>query len=102
MGQCLATPQKGRKGHRVGIPPMNCYYYFRDHLGSVREMCDSSGNIVSRLSYDPYGRVTVVSGANLPTKQYANYYAHAASGLNLTKYRAFDSNTGRWLSCDPI
>jgi RHS repeat-associated protein len=78
------------------------YYYTRDHLGSVREMLNSSGSIVSRLSYDPYGKMTVVSGTNLPTKQYANYYAHAASGLNLTKYRAFDPNTGRWLSRDPL
>ena len=45
------------------------YYYTRDHLGSVREMLNSSGSIVSRLSYDPYGKMTVVSGTNLPTKQ---------------------------------
>jgi RHS repeat-associated protein len=77
------------------------YYYTRDHLGSVREMCSSSGSIVARYSYDPYGRSTVVSGTNLATKQYANYYAHQPSGLSLTKYRAFDPNTGRWLSRDP-
>jgi RHS repeat-associated protein len=77
-------------------------YYTRDHLGSVREMLNSSGTIVARYSYDPYGRTTLVSGTNLATKQYANYYVHAASGLYLTKYRAFDPATGRWLSRDPI
>ncbi|MBI4750080.1 MAG: hypothetical protein HY774_16465, partial [Acidobacteria bacterium] len=28
-------------------------YYTRDHLGSVREVTDSSGNVVSRYDYDP-------------------------------------------------
>jgi len=77
------------------------YYYTSDHLGSVREVCNSSGSIVARYSYDPYGRVTLVSGSNLATKQYTGDYYHAASGLNLTKYRAYDPNTGKWLSRDP-
>jgi len=78
------------------------YYYTRDQVGSVREMLNSSGTIVARYSYDPYGRTTLVSGTNISTKQYAGYYYHAASGLNLTEYRAYDANTGRWLSRDPI
>ena len=78
------------------------YYYTRDHLGSVREMCNSSGAIVARYSYDPYGRTTLVSGSNLATFQYAHTYAHQVSGLMLTKYRAYDASTGRWLSRDPI
>jgi len=78
------------------------YYYATDHLGSVREMTNSSGSIVARYSYDPYGRTTLVSGSNLATKQYAGYYMHQTSGLYLTKHRAFDTNTGRWLSRDPI
>ena len=78
------------------------YYYTRDHLGSVREMCNSSGAIVARYSYDPYGRATLVSGTNLSTFQYAGYYTHQPSGLNLTRYRAYDPNTGHWLSRDPI
>ena len=78
------------------------YYYTRDHEGSVRELCSSTGTIVSRMAYDPYGRTTTVSGTILPTKQYARYYAHMASGLYLTKYRAYDPNTGTWLSRDPM
>jgi len=33
---------------------------------------------------------------------YAGYQYHAASGLNLTLYRAYDAALGRWLSRDPI
>jgi RHS repeat-associated protein len=78
------------------------YYYTKDHLGSTREMCSSTGAIVARYSYDPYGRTTLVSGSNLATFQYTGDFYHATSGLYLTKYRAYDPNTGRWLSRDPV
>ena len=78
------------------------YLYTRDHLGSVRELCDSSGNIQTRYGYDPYGRTTLVSGTNLSDFQYAGYYAHQPSGLNLTLFRAYDPNSARWLSRDPL
>ncbi len=77
------------------------YFYTNDHLGSIRELISSTGAITSRLSYDVYGRTTVVSGTTLPTFQYAHYYSHATSGLYLTQYRAYDTSTGRWLSRDP-
>jgi RHS repeat-associated protein len=85
------------------------YYYTRDHLGSVREMLNSSGSIVARYGYDPYGKTTLVSGSNLSTKQYAGMYMHQPSALYLTRAgdgsstgRPFDPATGRWLSRDPI
>ena len=80
------------------------YYYFRDHLGSVREVFDVvSGTPTreARYSYDPYGRTTLASGSNLATFQYTGDYYHATSGLCLTKYRAYDPNTGRWINRDP-
>ena len=84
--------------------PIDCqlHYYTRDHLASVREMVNGSGAIVSRLHYDTYGKMDIVSGTNLPTNQFTNDYYHTTSGLYLTKYRAYDSSAGRWLSRDPI
>lgn len=78
------------------------YFYTFDHLLSVRELISSTGSITSRLSYDVYGKTTVVSGTTLPTFQYGHYYNHSASGLYLTWRRAYDLNTGKWLSRDPI
>ena len=49
-----------------------------------------------------------MSGTNMATFQYANYYAHQTSGLLLTRNiaglpgREYDAGTGRWLSRDPI
>ena len=80
------------------------YYYTRDHLGSVRELVNGSGTILTRYTYDPYGRTTTkhLSGSVDATFQYTGDYYHATSGLNLPMYRAYDPNTGRWLSRDPL
>ena len=78
------------------------YYYTFDHLGSVREMTDGTGAIQARYDYDPYGRVTPLAD-NIPSDfQYAGYYEHAISGLNLTLFRAYDPVASRWLSRDPL
>jgi RHS repeat-associated protein len=78
------------------------YYFTRDHLGSVREMTDSSGAIKVRYDYDPYGRQTTVSGTVSADFGYARMYIHQPSGLNLTLYRAYNADLGRWLSRDPM
>jgi RHS repeat-associated protein len=78
------------------------YFYTKDHLGSIREMTDSSGTIQARYDYDPYGKVTKLAGSLDADFQYAGYYEHAASGLNLTLFRAYDPNVGKWLSRDRL
>jgi RHS repeat-associated protein len=77
------------------------YYYTRDHLGSIRQVTDSSGAVVASYDYDPWGRAARLSGSIDAAFGYAGYYVHAPSGLYLTKYRAYDPNVGRWLSRDP-
>ncbi len=76
------------------------YYFSYDHLGSVREVTDTSGNVVSRYDYDPYGRLTINEGTP-PRFGFASYYYHSPSGLSLTKFRAYDPSLGRWESRDP-
>ncbi len=75
----------------------------------MRELVDGSGNLLSRYAYDPYGVVTTAhTAANSSTPpidttfQFTGDYVHATSGLNLTKFRAYDPNTGRWLSRDSL
>ena len=78
------------------------YFYARDHLGSVREMVDSTGTIQARYDYDPYGRRAKISGALDADFAYAGYYYHSTSKLYLTLFRAYDADLGRWLNRDPI
>ncbi len=76
-------------------------YLARDHLGSVREVTNSSGTVVTRNDYDPYGRLTQVSGSEDSRFGYTGHYVHAPSGLLLALYRGYDPSLGRWLSEDP-
>ncbi|MDR2260520.1 MAG: RHS repeat-associated core domain-containing protein [Azoarcus sp.] len=76
-------------------------YYARDHPGSVRDVLDQQGNVTASFDYDPYGKL-INSPATLPEFGYAGMQFHAPSGLYLTKYRAYEPQTGRWLSRDPI
>ncbi|MDP3510578.1 MAG: RHS repeat-associated core domain-containing protein [Candidatus Melainabacteria bacterium] len=78
------------------------YFYFFDHLGSIRDMTDSSGVVLARYDYSAYGQRTKMSGALDSDFQYAGYYMHESSGLNLTVYRAYNSPQGRWMNRDPI
>jgi RHS repeat-associated protein len=76
-------------------------FYTRDHLGSIRELTDSAQAVRARYDYDPYGRMTKVQGDKDSLFGYAMYFWHGQSGLNLTKFRAYDPNLGRWISEDP-
>jgi RHS repeat-associated protein len=79
------------------------YYYTRDHLGSIRELTTSTGTLVSRYDYDPYGRRTAVSGGSIsPDFGFAGMYHHNRTSFNLTQYRAYSADFGRWISRDPI
>jgi len=78
------------------------YYFTHDHLGSVREMTDSTRAVRARYEYDPYGRQTKVSGDLESDFGFTGFYRHQASGLNLTLFRAYDPELGRWINRDPI
>jgi len=78
------------------------YFFTRDHLGSIREMTDSSGTIQARYTYDPWGRRTKVSGNLDADFGFTGHYYHAPSGLHLALYRAYSADLGRWLSRDPL
>jgi RHS repeat-associated protein len=87
---------------RVGGSDAGNYYYSRDHLGSIREVTNSSGNLYAQYDYDTWGNSVVVAGKMNVDFGYTGHYHHAPSGLNLTLYRAYNSALGRWLSRDPI
>ncbi|MEI9998552.1 MAG: hypothetical protein WDO13_04985 [Verrucomicrobiota bacterium] len=54
-GSNTVTKRFYPEGEQIGS---SSYYYTRDHLGSVRELTDSTGAIQARYDYDPFGRAT--------------------------------------------
>src|SRR5262249_47862871 len=53
------------------------YYYTCDHLGTVREMLDTSGTLRARYEYDPYGRRTKSSGDLDASFGFTQHFFHA-------------------------
>jgi RHS repeat-associated protein len=84
--------------HLSGVP----YLYARDHLGSIRELLDSSQAVQARYDYAPYGRRNSTTANTEPDFAYTGHFYHGASGLHLAMYRALDSSMGTWTSRDPI
>ena len=78
------------------------YFYTRDNNLSVRDVTNSSGTTEAEYGYSPYGQVTLLQGSNLSDFQYAGYYTHQRSSLNLTRSRAYHAGTGRWINRDPM
>jgi RHS repeat-associated protein len=83
-------------------PAIGPLYYTRDHLNSVRELTDSGGTLRARYAYDPFGRRTRVAGDIDTDFGFAGMFWSIEAGINLTWYRAYDPELGRWLSRDPL
>ncbi len=83
-------------------PKAGTYLYTRDHLNSVRELVDASGNVRARYSYDPFGRRTLVSGDVAADFGFAGMFWSSEAQLSIARYRVYDPELGRWLSRDPL
>jgi RHS repeat-associated protein len=83
-------------------PSAGSFFYTRDHLGSIRELTDSTGAIRARYSYDSFGRVKLLEGDLEADIGFAGMFGAIENTLNLTWFRAYDPNLGRWLSRDPL
>ncbi len=78
------------------------YFYAHDHLGSLRELTDGGGNVRARVTYDPFGRHTLLAGDTDPDFGFAGMFWTSEASINLTWFRAYDSGIARWLSRDPL
>ena len=80
--------------------PATPLFYGTDQVGSVRRVFTST-TVAPAFAYDPYG-VPLQATAPATDFGYAGMFRHGPSGLNLTRYRAYDPVPGRWLSRDPL
>jgi RHS repeat-associated protein len=80
------------------------WYYLHDALGSVRGLIGGRFNREEDrefYNYDVYGKSTDTSDVGNPFR-FAGYRYDVETGLYHTPGRAYDPETGRWLSFDPI
>jgi RHS repeat-associated protein len=78
-------------------------FYLPDHLGSIRNLTDGSGNLTNTITYDGFGKVTSeTSTANSDRYKFTGRELDSETGLQYHLNRYYDPATGRWTSADPI
>lgn len=80
----------------------DCIFYRKTHLDSITELTDVGGTVVAQYAFDSFGRRTKIFETVAGDFQYAGYYFHSGSELNLPTYRVYSSNLGRWIKRDPL
>jgi RHS repeat-associated protein len=79
------------------------YRIVSDQTGSVREVIDTStGSIVQRIDYDPFGNVTGDTNPGFQPFGFAGGLFDPATGLTRFGARDYDAADGRWTSQDPL
>jgi RHS repeat-associated protein len=81
----------------------NTFYYFTDHLGSVRRIVQSGS---TSLCYDadfyPYGVERVITNTCSPTNKFTGKERDSESNLDDFMARFYNSGLGRMMSADPL
>ncbi len=76
-------------------------FFHYDGNGNVTTITDHQGATISRLEYDPFGRVLVTDGPYAPRYQFSSKEYDAATRLNYYGYRYYSPQIGRWINRDP-
>lgn len=77
-------------------------FFASDHLRSVTEVLGSSGTLLGRYAYGPWGDRSLLVGADVTQVGFTSHQWHPVGNGWLTKYRLLDSSLGRWISEDPV
>ncbi len=74
-------------------------YFHSNHQGSIVAVTDSSGAVVNRFRYGPYGESSALSGTS---HGYTGQRYDSETGLYYYKMRHYSPKLGRFLQPDPI
>jgi RHS repeat-associated protein len=79
------------------------HWILADHLGSVRDLVNASGELVNHIKYDSFGNVIAESNPAIKSRyKYTGREFDAETGMQFNRARYYDANIGRFLSEDPI
>jgi RHS repeat-associated protein len=62
----------------------------------------ANGEVACAYAYAPWGKRTTITEDSFTNVAFTGHHENPDLGLVFTKYRAYDPDTGRWLSRDPI
>jgi RHS repeat-associated protein len=78
-------------------------YLTNDHLGSPRITTDTTGKVVSRRDFMPFGEEIQRAnyGNDSIREKFATYERDGETGLDFAQMRMYDKNRGRFTAVDP-
>lgn len=85
----------------MAVSGSDVQYMLTDHLGSVRAIADQGGKVVEHFDYSPFGVPAQALAAGALQPGFAGLFYDPAASVYLTKARAYDPHTGRFLQIDP-
>ena len=109
-GSLVATHNSGLDSSGA-TKPVQTRYFHKDNLGSIDTITDGIGNVVERMSFDPFGgrrqsnwRASTVGINLIPILTNRGFTGHEhLDGVDLIHMngRVYDAALGRFLSADP-
>ncbi|WP_192815018.1 RHS repeat-associated core domain-containing protein, partial [Treponema pedis] len=80
------------------------YSIITDHIGRPIQAIDDNGELVWSCDYDIYGRLKKLKGERtfIPFRQVGQIEDAELEGLYYNRYRWYNSETGTYISQDPI
>ncbi|WP_020156997.1 RHS repeat-associated core domain-containing protein [Methylobacter marinus] len=88
---------------QAGGAASQVYYYHLDHLGTPRELTDTTGKIVWSARYRAYGSLALADVADIDNPlRFQGQYFDAETGLHYNLHRYYDPQAGRFIHQDPI
>jgi RHS repeat-associated protein len=110
----LLAEERGARSHEYIFEPGSfaplCRFdgtgfdaYHNDHLGTPRELTDEKGAIVWSANYDVFGRLnSLYKDESENHIRFQGQYEDIEIGFFYNFHRYYDSETGRYISKDPI
>ncbi|MFZ3138357.1 MAG: RHS repeat-associated core domain-containing protein [Thermodesulfovibrionales bacterium] len=78
------------------------FFYHNDPAGSPLAITDSSGQVVWRADYKPFGEVQSITGSVENNKQFIGKEKDKETGLHYILVRYYRDEIGRFISPDPV
>jgi RHS repeat-associated protein len=77
-------------------------YYEQDGIDAVTSLTNPTGTVANSYTFDSYGKLTASTGTLANPFQYTGRELDGETGLYYYRARYYDSNTGRFISADPL
>ena len=77
-------------------------YYQRDALNSVTSVSSAAATLANTYNFDSFGKLTASTGTLASPFQFTGREFDQETGLYFNRARYYDSNTGRFVTEDPL